>query len=228
MFLLGACLAIALFTLVFLLGYHRKKEISPIMLGKVSMKQTEDQQTEKEVTNKSDSRQKLLALDLMLKSEEEERRRISQDIHEGLGNLLSSIRYSIHSHNDQKDTQAMIKQATTLIDQAIGETRRIAYYVMPGSLMTLGLVPALEDLCQSHNQEFDIKTRFQSFGIDERLEPALEYAVYRLVQGALNNILKFAEASEALVQITRENYTLHVLIEDDGEGFDVKAYGPLS
>jgi two-component system, NarL family, sensor kinase len=90
---------------------------------------------------------------------------------------------------------------------------------MPEMLMRFGLDEALKDYCHSIGATGVVAVQYQSFGMVERLDHAVEIIVYRIVQELLNNILKHASATNVLVQLVREGSRLGVLVEDNGRGF---------
>jgi signal transduction histidine kinase len=170
--------------------------------------------------------QKLLALDAMITGQDVERKRIAQDLHDGLGALLSTVQMHFSSIENEirKIHQLDIyRTANILLDEACQEVRKISHNMMPGTLMKYGLIQALEDLSEKVRSSDQLKVEFNTFGMDGvKLEEHFEITVYRLVQEALSNIVKHARATEVIVQVEKDEETIHITIEDNGVGFKVQ------
>ena len=166
----------------------------------------------------------LVAVDSMLKGQEEERSRLAKDLHDGLGGLLSGVKFSLSNMKENlivtPDNMAVFERSLDMIDTSIKELRRVAHNMMPEMLTKFGLDEALKDYCHTINSTKLLAVRYQSLGIEARLESGTEIIVYRIVQELLNNILKHAVASEVFVQLIRENDRLNIVVEDNGKGFD--------
>lgn len=159
--------------------------------------------------------------------QEEERRRIASELHDSLGQLLTSIK--IHTEvlldselfANTKEREQM-DEIRMLLDQAIVEARNISYDLRPSILDDFGLVPALEVLCEKFSSRTGLKVSFQAHNFGARLNPQLETALYRIAQEALHNVQKHSAATEVSVQIIRTPKTINLVIEDNGKGFDPK------
>jgi len=166
----------------------------------------------------------LIAVDSLLKGQEEERSRLAKDLHDGLGGLLSGVKFSLSNMKDNlivtPDNMAAFERSLDMIDTSIRELRRVAHNMMPEMLVKFGLDEALKEYCNSVNATKLISVRYQSFGMDTRLDSSKEIIIYRIVQELLNNVLKHAAASEALVQLINEGNRLSIEVEDNGRGFD--------
>lgn len=168
---------------------------------------------------------KLLAAAAVLQGQEEERSRLARDLHDSLGGLLSGIK---HSFSDMKDTIIMtpenlqrFEKGLALLDTSINEFRRVAHNMMPESLQKFGLDAAIRDFCAGLNNKAGLKIVYQSYEMDQLTLPnTTSITIYRVVQELLNNILKHAGATEAIVQASHENQKLLITVEDNGKGFD--------
>ncbi|HZI53021.1 MAG TPA: ATP-binding protein, partial [Chitinophagaceae bacterium] len=109
-----------------------------------------------------------------------------------------------------------------LIDNASDELRKVAHSMMPEVLMKVGLVEALQDFCNNISSGKSLHIRLQTFGMEKRLSTSTEVILYRIIQELVNNIMKHAYASEAMIQINREGNRLSLTIEDNGQGFDTR------
>ena len=118
------------------------------------------------------------------------------------------------------DNMAVFERSLDMIDTSIKELRRVAHNMMPEMLTKFGLDEALKEYCNTINATRLLKVKYQSLGMEARLDKSIEIIVYRIVQELLNNILKHASASEAFVQLVRETNRLNIVVEDNGKGFD--------
>lgn len=167
----------------------------------------------------------LVAIDSMLKTQEEERSRMARDLHDGLGGMLSGVKLSlgamkgniILSENNTKLFAKVLDQ----LDHSIREMRRVAHNMMPEALVKFGLQQAIQDYCDGLNESIQPHFKIQLHGLEDRLEAATEIIVYRVVQELLNNVVKHANATIVLVQVMRHENNLNITIEDNGKGFDV-------
>jgi two-component system NarL family sensor kinase len=166
----------------------------------------------------------LVAVDSMLKGQEEERSRLAKDLHDGLGGLLSGVKFSLSNMKDNliitPDNMAVFERSLDMIDTSIKELRRVAHNMMPEMLTKFGLDEALKEYCNTINTTKLLTVKYQSLGMDGRVDKSTEIIVYRIIQELLNNIMKHAGATEAFVQLIRENSRLNIVVEDNGKGFD--------
>ncbi|CAN5611495.1 ATP-binding protein [soil metagenome] len=166
----------------------------------------------------------LLAVDSILKGQEEERSRLAKDLHDGLGGLLSGVKYSLINMKDNMimtgENLTVFERSLDMIDNSIRELRRVAQNMMPEALLKLGLDNALKDYCNAINTSGILQVTYQSFGMKARMESNTEIIIYRIIQELLNNIMKHAATDEAFVQLVQGEGHLHITVEDNGKGFD--------
>ncbi|MBL0134622.1 MAG: hypothetical protein IPP79_11745 [Chitinophagaceae bacterium] len=113
------------------------------------------------------------------------------------------------------------EKGLNLLDTSINEFRRVAHNMMPESLQKFGLDAAIRDFCAGLNNKAGLKVVYQSYEMDQLSLPSTtSITIYRVIQELLNNILKHAAASEAVVQASNENQKLLITVEDNGRGFD--------
>jgi two-component system, NarL family, sensor kinase len=93
---------------------------------------------------------------------------------------------------------------------------------MPEVLMKLGLAPAIQDMCSNISAGKLLQVKLQSYGMSKRLNAPTEIMLYRIIQELLNNIIKHAQATEAIVQFNRDGNRLSVTVEDNGRGFNTQ------
>lgn len=179
------------------------------------------------------SKQKLQSLSNHLQNVlEEERTRVSRELHDSIGQHLSYARLGLQKLNEAKLSKNDYERNYSLIQEslfyAISELRDISQNLRPKILEKFGIKSAVENLVEEANRREKIKGIFQVFGEIERYDPELEIAVYRIAQELISNIIKHSEANEYYVQLFRLNETLRLTIEDNGIGFNYneKDYDP--
>lgn len=205
--LIGGTVTILLLSL---LSYRNYKHRQKLQQQRITELETEKQ---------------LAATEAVLKGEEQERTRLAKDLHDGLGGMLSGIKYSFSTMKGNlvmtpENAQAF-ERSMDMLDSSIREMRRVAHNMMPEALVKFGLDTALKDFCNDVNQSGALKLAYQSIGMEGlELEQTKAITIYRIVQELLNNTLKHAGATQALVQVSRNNGLITVTVEDDGKGFD--------
>jgi signal transduction histidine kinase len=169
----------------------------------------------------------LVVVNSLLKGQEDERSRMARDLHDGLGGLLSGVKFSMNRMKENlivtSDNMAIFERSLDLIDTSIAELRRIAHNMMPEGLVSYGLDEALKQYCSSINTNGILRVTYQSVGLSNRMPDAVEITAYRIIQELLNNTLKHASATEAMVQVIRDEGRLNIVVEDNGRGFDMKS-----
>lgn len=187
------------------------------------MQQETQLQNEKIVTLEKE--QQVVSLQSMISGQEMERNRIARDLHDGLGGLFSTVKmYFSGLQHDKPELgeNPLFTQSFDLVDNASAELRRIAHNLMPEVLMKLGLVNAVRDLCNQVQAGKLMKISLQAYGMEQRLTMDTEIMLYRIIQELLNNIIKHANATEALIQFNRLSDRLTITVEDNGKGFNVE------
>lgn len=161
----------------------------------------------------------------VVNAEEVERKRIAMELHDGLGQLLSAARLNVSVLEDvaNEDDKQVVENAELLIDQAITDLRNISHNLMPSALIRLGLIPALNDMAAKINSSKQINMMVSAEGISQRLPESFEIALYRVVQEAVNNILKHAGATVIQVNLAKEDDILKLEISDNGKGMPENA-----
>ncbi|WP_186757622.1 sensor histidine kinase [Echinicola salinicaeni] len=162
---------------------------------------------------------------LILEGQEEERKRISRDMHDGIGQLLSAMKFNlegIHSVNTDIERNKL-KTSKDLLKNVIKEVRRISFNLTPSALSDYGIVPVLNKFCREISKLSDLQVNFENqTGFLTRLEGKVENNLYRICQEAVNNAIKYAEATEVRITLSHNSQYLNLEISDDGKGFDMK------
>ncbi len=167
----------------------------------------------------------LANLRAMFKGQEVERQRLAKEIHDGIGPVMSTVKLHLDAikSNTTDLPQGAVKKIDTmseLIQQAAADIRSISHALMPSALMDLGLVAALDNLCQRANDSEKVKIDFYHSGVKERLESQVALVLYRIAQELLNNAFKYSQAKVISVQLIKHPDSLLLMVEDDGVGFD--------
>jgi signal transduction histidine kinase len=163
-----------------------------------------------------------IALNKVLEAEEKERSRIAKDLHDGIVQEITAIKFKLNAveKNANREIADELTQAINQLDKTSKEVREISYQMMPLTLKELGLVKALEDLLNRTLTLREIEVEFENIGVEERLPEKIEVSIYRICQELLNNVLKHSNASKiSLLLMKKENF-LTITFEDNGKGFD--------
>ncbi|MBC8314115.1 MAG: PAS domain S-box protein [Bacteroidetes bacterium] len=160
-------------------------------------------------------------------AEEKERLRIATDLHDGLGQILTSVSFSLENLDSglpegSSGLKDDLNQAQEQIKAAISESKRISHNLIPLALKDFGLVPALSHLINQVNQQSSIRFSFDTFNLDKRIDARLEKVLFRICQESVNNILRHSQATKAYIQLIRHEHSIVLGVEDDGIGFHVE------
>jgi len=172
-----------------------------------------------------ETQQQLNATEAVLKGEEQERTRLAKDLHDGLGGMLSGIKYSFNTMKGNlimtPDNAQAFERSMDMLDSSIKEMRRVAHNMMPEALVKFGLDTALKDFCNDISKSGALEVSYQSIGLEQIvLDQTVAITIYRVVQELIHNTMKHAAATHAIVQVAQSNGHLTVTVEDDGKGFD--------
>ena len=156
--------------------------------------------------------------------QEEERRRLARELHDDTIQSLIALKQRVQlAQLEMKDghSEEPLTEVVSLTEQAIENVRRQTRALRPIYLEDLGLVTALEMLARETSQAASIPIEFQRQGVEKRLHPNVELALYRMAQEALNNVAQHAQASQAYLNISFTPQEISLQVSDDGKGFDV-------
>ncbi len=166
-------------------------------------------------------------INAVIESQEQERKRFATDLHDGMGQLISALQLNISSLRQQSSFEKrdqLFESSEQLLNEVHDEIRNIAFNLMPPVLVKEGLVPAVNELVRKINKAGKIKAMTSVFDVDERLPQVAEVSLYRVVQELLSNIIKYSHASEVTISFTGYENELVLTIDDDGDGYDLKAF----
>jgi signal transduction histidine kinase len=157
----------------------------------------------------------------LLRAQEEERKRISRELHDETGQALMVIRLYLgmmESSITARSARSKIRETVVVVDRTIEGIRRIIGKLSPLMLQELGLVAAIRKEAKHLAKTTGVKTRVLISEDVGRLAPGTEQAIYRVVQEALHNVAKHAHARSVIVHVMREDEQVQVVVEDDGIG----------
>jgi signal transduction histidine kinase len=160
----------------------------------------------------------------MIIGQERERERIAKDLHDSLGGLLSTVKLQFDQFKStlsgKQDSKEYYK-AADLLDSAVEEVRVISRNLQPGALSKLGLIPAINDLINRFDGDNYPTVFFQHYNLPLKISEMVGLNIYRIIQELMNNTIKYADASEVLIQLNYKDGDLYVQYEDDGVGFNI-------
>ncbi len=165
-------------------------------------------------------------LSQIIEAQENERRRISRELHDEIGQALTAIKFNLDMIDKELPqtfpaVRGRLGDAKSLSNQTITAMRQLSMDLRPTMLDELGLIPTLRWYVQNFSKRLGINSQFQAIGLEEKLPPQIETAFYRIVQEALNNISKHAEANQVEISLEQRNSTIYASIIDNGKGFDL-------
>ena len=160
----------------------------------------------------------------IIKAQEEERKRISRELHDEASQALVAAKINLEMIEkrlppDLKEVATRLAETSSLLVRTLENLRRLARDLRPSILDDLGLIPTLRWYTESYSKRLGIPITFQAFSLDKRLDFDIETVIYRIVQEALTNIAKYAQAKEVSISLKKKNGILITTIEDNGKGF---------
>ncbi len=161
--------------------------------------------------------------------QEEERARLSRELHDEIGQVLTAIRIeisqSLSSAGRAPEAHERLERARQLVERAVRTVRNISLLLRPSALDDLGLVPALQWLSDDFSNRTGMECAFAEEGVQEALPDAVKTCAYRVVQEALHNCEKHSAASLVRIQVRQTASTLDLEIEDNGRGVNLSSAG---
>jgi signal transduction histidine kinase len=158
----------------------------------------------------------------LMSVQEEERRRVSRELHEEVGQSLSAVNAYLwlleRQPEDGGATRVVVREARHLLNQTVAAIRELSGVLRPTVLDDFGLVPSLDAHLKAFEHRHEIETTLVCDGIPDRLPPDVETALYRIAQEALSNVAQHARAQRVSVRLAASEDALHLDIEDDGIG----------
>ena len=165
----------------------------------------------------------------IIRALEEERKRIARELHDETSQSLTTIVLNLDMAGKALDAggiekaRSIMRQTRSLTVLTLEEIRKLIFDLRPTILDDLGLVPAVRWYAMNKMEPIGMEVSFEVQGFDRRLSPDMETAVFRVVQEALNNVIKHAEASRVDITLKCNEDMVLAKVSDDGRGFDVEA-----
>jgi PAS domain S-box-containing protein len=196
------------------LNYH-DQEVSVLVIRDISERKAIEDELKEE---------RLHRLRSVIDGQEQERQRLSRELHDGLGQTLVAIKLRLESMTlselgEQAKTIELVKQ---MFNQTIDETRRISNNLMPAALTEFSLAVVLRNLCNEVEGNSGVRISLVVGVLPENISMLTKTYAYRIAQEALTNIVKHAQASKAVVSVFSDILKIYLTIEDDGVGFNQK------
>jgi len=160
----------------------------------------------------------------IVENQENEQNRIAKEIHDGIGQMLTGLKFSLESINlDDKEKSAQkIEYLKKLSLDIIKGVRTATFNLMPPELSDHGIVSSLAKLTQELSKLTGKEILFYNkTDFSQRLDSLIEINIYRLTQEAINNAIKYAESSHIIVQLSHSETLLSIIVDDNGKGFDI-------
>jgi PAS domain S-box-containing protein len=181
-----------------------------------------------DITERKQAEEELRLLPLrIIEAQEAERLRVARELHDGVNQLLASAKMRLRKVEAgavslNPAAREILARCSRLLVQALEENRRIAHNLRPSDLDEFGLAAASRNFCKELQSRTKLEVKYNIARIDQRLAPALELNLFRILQEAVNNIEEHARAREVRLRIAFHGDSIVLKIQDDGRGFDPK------
>jgi len=174
-------------------------------------------------------KQQELATRAILSAEENERRRIAAELHDGIGQMMSAARMNLSVFEQElpfngEAQKKSFDNVVNLVDMSCREIRSVSHQMMPNALLKKGLADAIREFTDRIDRRI-LVVDLHTEGLENRLEPNTESVMYRVVQECVNNVIKHAGATHLDISLIQDQDGLSVTIEDNGKGFDHQEEG---
>lgn len=165
-------------------------------------------------------------MNAVLRGQEQERKRLGAELHDGIGQILSAIALQVsqiredYSVSESEQLSAQLSKLNSNLQSAIREVRGISHDLMPEVLESFGLKEAVKQICNSLQDRSGIQVKFDHVDLETRYNPLIEMNLYRIAQELVNNIQKHSKCKRVFVTLMDHGDSLNLTVEDDGQGFD--------
>lgn len=218
---------IAIWLEMAIIPYRPTEDKSELLIIASEITERKFAQLEVEILNKASfdekiSQQKIISSKI-IENQEKEQNRIAKDVHDGIGQMLTGLKYNLESINinDIEKTASKIEHLKALTTNIIKGVRTATFNLTPPELSDHGIVPAISKLTLELGKLTGKKIQFfNKTDFNSRLDSLVEINVYRITQEAINNAIKYADSSHILVSLSHSKNILSMVIDDDGKGFE--------
>lgn len=165
-------------------------------------------------------------MNAVLRGQEQERKRLGAELHDGIGQILSAIALQVsqiredYAVSESEQLSAQLSKLNSNLQSAIREVRGISHDLMPEVLESFGLKEAVKQICNSLQDRSGFQVKFDHIDLDARYNPLIEMNLYRITQELVNNIQKHSKCKRVFVTLMDHGDSLNLTVEDDGRGFD--------
>lgn len=160
-------------------------------------------------------------IEAALSSQEKERSRFAKDLHDGFGQMISLLNLNLKPlEKGDTDKQLVFEKSTEILNEMYQELKGICFNLMPQTLIQHGIGLALREFADRINSADQFQVTVDIFGLHERLSEVQEISLYRITQEWVNNIMKYSDADKVIIQLTKDEEEITLLIEDNGRGFE--------
>lgn len=169
-------------------------------------------------------KQQDLATKAIIIAEENERKRIAADLHDGVGQMMSAAKMNLSAFESEvlfKDEAQKIsfEKLISLVDESCKEIRNVSHQMMPNALLKSGLASAIKEFLDKIDSRV-IKINLHAEGLQERLDSNTETVLYRVIQECVNNVIKHSGANKLDISLIKDADGISVTVEDNGNGFN--------
>lgn len=163
-----------------------------------------------------------------LESQEQERRRMAQDFHDGFGQYISALRMYVSQLKSNQTKEEfkieLVSRTDSVLDEMSKEISNVVYDLMPATLIRFGLIAALEDLAHRINGGQKVKLHIEAGILSDSMDKLEEINLFRICQEWINNVLKYAKAENITLKLSQNHGMTRLQILDDGQGFDTSIF----
>jgi two-component system, NarL family, sensor kinase len=207
-FLLWGTIGLVLLMILYGITFYRRKQLQHEMSLQAEVMKQQD-----------------LATKAVIYAEENERRRIAADLHDGVGQMMSAAKMNLssfeHEISFKDETQKnYFDKLIGLVDESCKEIRSVSHQMMPNALLKSGLASAVREFIDKIDNRI-IKINLHAEGLDERMDENTETVLYRVIQECVNNVIKHSGANNLDISLIRDKDGISATIEDNGRGFDI-------
>jgi signal transduction histidine kinase len=170
-------------------------------------------------------KQQEYATKAVLEAEEAERQRIAQDLHDGVGQMISAAKMNLSAYENSvqfktRDDRLSFQKIISLVDDSCNEVRSVSHNMMPNALLKNSFSSAIQEFINKLDRKA-LKVHLYTEGLDEKMDANMETVLYRVIQECVNNVIKHSGASTLDISVVKDMTEITATIEDNGNGFDI-------